>query len=348
MKIKKLVLTFVAAAALCAASVAGADEAGRFPAPSTVSPEMAAAVNAKAGALWYSAPKSANEWRAMQKGFEESGGRGAAALAEKLGVMITEEKIAGVTVRTLTPKTIDEDKKDKIIYYIHGGGYILGGGGAGTTEGTLMAALDNYKVVAVDYRLAPQHPYPAAIDDAFAVYKELVKKYGARNIAVLGTSTGGAMTLILALQCIQGGVPVPAALISGTPWSDIDKIGDSYATNDGVDNVLGTYDHLLKAAAEAYADGANLKEPLVSPVYAKDEELAKFPPTLLVTGTRDLFLSNTARMHKRLLMNGAAAELLVYEALSHAQYYLVPDAPETKDHYKLMDMFLDEHFLNQD
>lgn len=348
MKMKRFLLTLAAAALLCAASAAGADEARHFAAPSTVSPEMAAAINAKAGALWYGAPKSAEEWSKMQKSSDEAGGKNAAALAEKLGVTITEEKIAGVTVRTLTPKTIDEDKKDKIIYYIHGGGYILGGGAAGTTEGTLMAALDNYKVAAVDYRLAPQHPYPAAIDDAFAVYKELVKKYGARNIAVLGTSTGGAMTLILALQCIEGGVPVPAALISGTPWSDMDKIGDSYVTNDGVDNVLGTYDHLIKAAADVYADGADLKDPLVSPVYAKDEELAEFPPTLLVTGTRDLFLSNTARMHKRLLMNGAEAELLVYEALSHAQYYLVPDAPETDDHYKLMDMFLDEHFLKQD
>ena len=69
-------------------------------------------------------------------------------------------------MRTLTPKTIDEDKKDKIIYYIHGGGYVFGDGVAGTLEGTLMAAFNNYRVVAVDYRLAPQHPYPAAIDDA--------------------------------------------------------------------------------------------------------------------------------------------------------------------------------------
>ena len=347
MKMKRFILTFAAAAALCAASAAGADEARRFAAPPTVSPEMAAAVNAKAGELWYGEPKSAEEWDAIQKGFEEAGGKRAVALAGKLGVTITEEKIAGVTVRVLTPKTIDEDKKDKIIYCIHGGGYVFGEGVAGTTEGTLMAYYNNYKVVAVDYRLAPEHPYPAAIDDAFAVYKELVKKYGAQNIAVLGTSTGGAMTLILALQCIEGGVPVPGALISGTPWSEMDKIGDSYVTNEGVDNILGTYDHLIKASAEVYAGGADLKDPLVSPIYAKGEELAQFPPTLLVTGTRDLFLSNTARMHKLLLMNGAEAELLVYEALSHAQYYLVPDAPETADHHKLMDMFLDEHFLKK-
>lgn len=347
MKMKRFILTFAAIAAICAASAAGADEARHFPAPSTVSPEMAAAVDKKAGELWYSEPKSVEEWNKITGGYTEWAAPHAVETAKQLGVTITEEKIAGVTVRTLTPKTIDEDKKDKIIYYIHGGGYVFGEGVAGTTEGTLMAYYNNYKVVAVDYRLAPEHPYPAAIDDAFAVYKELVKKYGAENIAVLGTSTGGAMTLILALQAIEGGVPVPAALISGTPWSDMDKIGDSYVTNDGVDNILGTYDHLIKASAEVYANGADLKDPLISPIYAKGEELAQFPPTLLVTGTRDLFLSNTARMHKLLLMNGAEAELLVYEAMSHAQYYLVPDAPETADHHKLMDMFLDEHFLKK-
>lgn len=347
MKMKRFILTFAAIAAICAASAAGADEARHFPAPSTVSPEMAAAVDKNAGELWYSEPKSVEEWNKITGGYTEWAAPHAVETAKQLGVTITEEKIAGVTVRTLTPKTIDDDKKDKIIYYIHGGGYVFGDGVAGTLEGTLMAAHNNYRVVAVDYRLAPKHPYPAAIDDAFAVYKELVKKYGAQNIAVLGTSTGGAMTLILALQCIEGGVPVPGALISGTPWSEMDKIGDSYVTNEGVDNILGTYDHLIKASAEVYANGADLKDPLISPVYAKSGELAQFPPTLLVTGTRDLFLSNTVRMHKLLLMNGAEAELLVYEALSHAQYYLVPDAPETADHHKLMDMFLDEHFLKK-
>ena len=203
MKTKRFILALAAVMALSLATLAGAGETRHFPAPSTVSPEMAAAVGAKAGPLWYSVPADDEEWDKITGGFAESGGKSAAALAEKLGVAITEEKIAGVTVRTLTPKTIDEDKKDKIIYYIHGGGYVFGDGVAGTVEGTLMAAHNNYRVVAVDYRLAPQHPYPAAIDDAFAVYKELVKKYGARNIAVLGTSTGGAMTLILALQCID-------------------------------------------------------------------------------------------------------------------------------------------------
>ena len=242
---------------------------------------------------------------------------------------------------SLTPKKIDENKKDKVIFYIHGGGYVLGHGVSGITEAIPMAAQNHYKVISVDYRMAPQHPFPAAIDDAFAAYKEVVKQYGAENIAVFGTSTGGAMTLILGLQAhTEGRLMMPAALIAGTPWADLDKIGDSYVVNEGVDNVLGTYDHLIRAAAQVYADGHDLKDPLISPVYALDSILKDFPPTLLVSGTRDLFLSNTVRMHTRLLANRAPAELIVYEAVSHAQYYFDTNAPETRQHYQFLDDFL--------
>ena len=115
MKMKRFILTFAAAAAICAASAAGADEARHFPAPSTVSPEMAAAVNKKAGELWYSEPKSIEEWNKITGGYTEWAAPHAVETATKLGVTITEEKISGVTGRTLTPKTIDEDKQVKII-----------------------------------------------------------------------------------------------------------------------------------------------------------------------------------------------------------------------------------------
>ena len=110
MKMKRFILTFAAIAAICAASAAGADEARHFPAPSTVSPEMAAAVGKTAGELWYSEPKSVEEWNKITGGYTEWAAPHAVETAKQLGVTITEEKIAGVTVRTLTPKTIDEDR----------------------------------------------------------------------------------------------------------------------------------------------------------------------------------------------------------------------------------------------
>lgn len=343
---KRLVLLIAALATLYPAPVF-AEAARRFPVPDTVSPQMAQSVKAPAPLLWSSKPENPDEWRALTEEAFKAGEKSAKALADRLKLSVKKEVIAGVPVYIITPPQIDEDKKDKILYFIHGGGYVLGAGMSGTPEGLLMAHYNHYRVAAVDYRMAPDFPFPAAIEDAFAAYKAIAEKYGAQNIAVFGTSTGGAMTLILALQALKAGAPLPKALISGTPWADLGKTGDSYFTNDGVDNVLGTYDHLLKAAAETYAAGEDFKNPLLSPVYADGSALGRFPPTLLVSGTRDLFLSNTVRMHLRLLENGAEASLIVYEALSHAQYYLDADAPETAVHYRLLGGFLAKHLLNE-
>ena len=339
MQLKRLVLTL---SLLSVATFSQATSIDRhFPAPSTVSPDTAVLVNAPVPDLWQSEPKTIEDWERMAGTYAKAAGEAAAETAQNRGVKVEASKMAGVPVFTLTPKEINNNKKDKVIFYIHGGGYVLGHGISGITEAIPMAAQNHYKVICVDYRMAPQHPFPAAIDDAFSAYKEVVKQYGVKNVAVFGTSTGGAMTLILGLQAHAADKNLmPAALIAGTPWADMDKIGDSYVVNEGVDNVLGSYDHLIKAAARAYANGHSLKDPLISPVYAEDDVLKDFPPTLLISGTRDLFLSNTVRMHTRLLANRAPAELIVYEALSHAQYYFSPQSPEAIQHYRFLDDFL--------
>ena len=331
----------IALGCLSVAAVSVADTNDRhFPAPSTLSPEMTEAVNAPTPDLWLSKVQTAAEVHALAADYAKNAGQAYRQTAHDLGVKVEEIQMAGVSAFVLTPKNLKKAHKDKVIFYIHGGGYILGHGVSCIGEAIPMAAQNGYKVICVDYRMAPEYPFPAAIDDAFAVYREVVKNYGAKNVAVFGSSTGGAMTLVLALQAHAAGFEMPAALIAGSPWSDMDKIGDSYQVNEGVDNILGTYDRLIKTAARLYANGHNLKDPFISPVYASDSALKAFPPTLLLSGTRDLFLSNTARMHTRLLLNKVQSELIVYEALSHVQYYLNPKAPETKQHYRLLGDFL--------
>ena len=336
-----LSLTLSLALSFAASLPASARTDAPFPAPATVSAEMAKSVSAPAPDLWLTKERSPEAVSALAKKYAEGAVPAALALAEEYGVKVEEGELGGIRTYTLSPKTLARDKTDKVIFYIHGGGYILGHGIAGIGEGVLMAGLEGYKVVCVDYRMAPEHPYPAAIDDAFRAYKALLETTPAENIVVFGTSTGGGMTLILGIQAARANVPMPAALIAGTPWADLTKTGDSYVTMDGVDNILGTYDGLIRTAAELYAGKADMKDPLLSPVYAEDSTLTKFPPTLLVSGTRDLFLSNTVRMHEKLLLADRHAELLVYEALSHAQYYLNPKAPETKTHYRLLGKFLE-------
>ena len=250
MKKTLLSLTLSLALSFAASLPASARTDAPLPAPATVSAEMAKSVSAPAPDLWLTKERSPEAVSAIAKNYAEGAAPAALALAEEYGVDVEEGTLGGVRVYTLSPKTLAKDKADKVIFYIHGGGYILGHGVAGIGEGVLMAGLEGYKVVCVDYRMAPEHPYPAAIEDAFRAYKALLETTSAENVAVFGTSTGGGMTLILGIQAARANVPMPAALIAGTPWSDLTKTGDSYVTMDGVDNILGTYDGLIRTAAK--------------------------------------------------------------------------------------------------
>jgi acetyl esterase/lipase len=135
-------------------------------------------------------------------------------------------------------------------------------------------------------------------------------------------------------------LPLPGAIAPGTPWADIDEIGDSYATNEWTDNVLVTWDGWLGRAAKLYANGHDMKDPQLSPIYG---DFGRFPPTILTTGTRDLFLSNTVRTHRKLLRAGVVADLQVYEGKSHAQYDFDPNVPETKEAFTTIARFFERY-----
>lgn len=332
-------------AALClclSVSVAGAQEIPerRFPVPQTVSPEMRALIAAPPPAFWDLHPRNAQEWKAWSDEFSKTVAQSLPQLREKMGVTVSSGRMGGVPVYTVTPKTVPAANAGRILLHFHGGGYVLGAGESGTLEAILMSGLGGFKVISVDYRMAPDYPYPAAMDDALAVYREVLKTTPAEKIGVFGTSTGGGMTLALALRARAEGLPLPAALAPGTPWTDLTKTGDSYFTNEGVDNILVSYDGWLGDAARLYAAGHNLKDPLLSPIYG---DVRGFPPTLLTSGTRDLFLSNTVRMHLKLREAGVTADLVVFEGMSHAHYHMSPDAPETIFHFKELGRFFDRH-----
>ena len=215
----------------------------------------------------------------------------------------------------VTPDTIPEANRDRLLVHVHGGGYVFFPGESATREAILMAGYGKFKVISIDYRMPPDHPYPAAMDDAMAVWKEVVKTNDPKKMAIFGTSTGGGMTLAMVLRAKKEGLPLPAATAPGTPWSDMTKTGDTFFTNEMIDNILVSNDGWLGDAAKLYADGTDLKDPQLSPVYG---DYAGFPPTILTSGTRDLFLSNTVRVHRKLRQAGVVSDLHVFEGQSHA------------------------------
>jgi acetyl esterase/lipase len=144
----------------------------------------------------------------------------------------------------------------------------------------------------------------------------------------------------IVLRAEKEGLPLPAATAPGTPWSDLTKTGDTYFTNEMLDNVLVSDDGWLGGAAKLYADGHDPKDPMLSPVYG---EFRGFPPTILTSGTRDLFLSNTVRVHRKMRAAGVDAELQIFEGQPHAQYQADPSAPETKEYFAEAALFFDKH-----
>lgn len=307
-----------------------------LPVPATVSPQMQKAIARPVSAAHLKVPRTVEEWKALNA---RRSPQQMAELRARFGVTVTPEVLGGVNCYVIAPQLIAAKNRDRLLIHVHGGGYVTGSGEAGTDEGIWMAGLTGLKVIAIDYRMPPDHPFPAGMDDAMAVWKDAVKRVPPANIGLFGGSAGGGMALAIVQRAKREGLATPAAVMAATPWSDLSKTGDSYFSNEGVDNGLVAYEGLLAAAAQLYANGRDLKDPLLSPVYG---DFTGFPPTFLVTGTRDLFLSNTVRVHRKLRQAGVAAQLEVYEGLSHGQYLKV-DAPETMELYANVGQFFDTH-----
>ena len=305
-----------------------------------VSPELQKLIAAPYSPTFNIDPKTPAEWKDWVNSRAQASIGLLPAMKEKLGVTVESTTIAGVHAFIVTPSRIPPANRHRLLVHVHGGGYVLGPGEAALPEAIFMAGFGGFKVISVDYRMPPDFPYPAAMDDAMAVYKAALKMAPPRNIAIFGTSTGGAMTLVMVLRAKAEKLPLPGAIAPGTPWSDLAKIGDSYETNEWVDNVLVTWDGWLGRAATLYANGHDMKDPQLSPIYG---DFHGFPPTILTTGTRDLFLSNTVRTHRKLLRAGVLADLQVYEGMSHAQYDFDPSVPETKEAFTTIARFFDKH-----
>jgi monoterpene epsilon-lactone hydrolase len=308
-----------------------------LPVPDTVSPEMQALIGAPVAANWNEAPKTVEAWRALSA---PSAGRGLPALRDRFGVKSEPLSVGGVSAFMVTPKEVPPENRNRLLIHVHGGCYVLSGGEAATTEAIYMAGFGHFKVLSIDYRRPPDAPYPAALDDAMSVWKGALKMADPKKMAIFGTSAGGALTLSMILRAKQEKLPLPAAIAPGTPMSDLTGTGDSFATNFMVDNVLVGSDGRCDAMARLYANGHDLRDPMLSPVYG---DMHGFPPTLLTTGTRDLLLSNTVRVHRKLRQAGVEAELHVYEGQSHAQYMRDASAPETKEAFEEIGRFFSKH-----
>jgi len=295
--------------------------ASRFEAPSTVSEQARRFLAADTAAQPPLPPAEAHDaWDALIRGtnaYIAKLSAGAAALP----VTVDRQDIAGVSVAVAEPDGIETD--GPVYLDFHGGALIYGGGDLLDLTVATTAAGAGMTTWAPDYRMPPKHPYPAGLDDAVAVYRALLQVKAPNEIVVGGASAGGNIAAALVLRAKAEGLPLPAALVLLSPEVDLTESGDSFTVLNGVDNVLSP----LMDINLLYAAGASLTDPFVSPLFG---DLHDFPPTLLQSGTRDLFLSNTVLMHRKLRQAGVYAQLHIFEAMPHGGFGGAPEDLEIK------------------
>ncbi len=238
--------------------------------------------------------------------------------------IVSKGTIAGVPVRVIEPKAPDAEKADKVLINIHGGGFVADWGSL--TETIPIASLTHIKVISVLYRMAPEHPYPAAVDDVVAVYRELLKAYKPGNMGMYGTSAGAILTAETASRLRQLGLPLPGALGIFSGSGDLSHRGDSESLF-SVTGLAGPLEPQAGPPFAEYVGTANRHDPVVSPIYAN---LHGFPPTLFLSSTRDLLLSDTAMLERAFLKAGVPSQFVVFEALQHG-FWNDPGLPESRE-----------------
>jgi epsilon-lactone hydrolase len=302
------------------------------PIPDDLSPE-ARAVVARPGPD-QGPPETLVERRATQDAGQV---RARAAWSALCPNKIEDTTIAGVPVHIVTPDNMPAANRDKVLINLHGGGFNADSGSY--AESIPIAGYTRIKVVAVLYRLAPEHPFPAPIDDTIAVYKELLKTYKPDHIVLYGTSAGATMTAEAAVRLKQLHLPLPAALGIFSTLDSFARMGDSYA----IFNLSGFRGHLDPPGPGVhdpyYTGDTDPKDPVLSPIYA---DLHGMPPTLFVTSERDALLSSTVNLHRAYLRAGVDARLVVFDALPHAFWYN-STLPESVEANHIMADFMLQH-----
>jgi acetyl esterase/lipase len=224
-----------------------------------------------------------------------------------------------------------------VIFYLHGGGFVSGSPATQRPLTAALARLTSLRVFSLDYRLAPEHRYPAALDDAFAAYRWLLAREGA--ICIAGDSAGGGLVLSCLLRVRDAGLAPPACAVSFSPWTDLDGTGASVSANDGR-CAMFRKENIEEFAAAYLPAGASRRDPYASPAHA---DLSGLPPLLLQVGSTEILLDDARGVHDKIRASGGASRLEIYEDLPHGWQMLDGLVPESRAALRQAASFIREH-----
>jgi len=291
-----------------------------IPLPASISPAAREWLKAipRRPALAYPAPEDKAAWRELVRQVDAAFMAKVEACDAMIGDRATVEAIdvGGVTVQVATPAVMSDAMRGRAMLAVHEGGFMYLGGPWVRVEAALTAIEWGCVAYSVDYRMPPDHPYPAPVDDVVAAYRDVLERHAPRDVVLSGVSAGATLVPAATLKARDAGLPLPAALIMNSGPLDFTESGDTYHTLRQIDPRLRK--PLGAAPIAVYADGHDLTDPYLSPLFG-DFSLG-FPPTYLQSGTRDILLSDMVRMHRKLRRAGIDAELHVWEAGIHGGF----------------------------
>jgi acetyl esterase/lipase len=313
-----------------------------LPASAFSSPEARAAQAFRAK-MPGQAPKPGQDIAAIREGLEAMLAPQVAAMLEAYPVDVADDTIAGVPVKIFRPRDRPCDP-ERVLINLHGGAFTMGWPSCAMLESPPVAVLGGYKVVSVNYRMAPEHRHPAGAEDVAAVYRELLKTYDARRIAIYGGSAGGALTGQMGAWLPAHGLPQAAALGIFGAGAVRFNAGDSAYIAGYIDGSFPPPPRPGEKMADmtnGYFAGQDMNDASISPALPP-EVMAKFPPTLIITGTRAMDMSPAIVTNSALLKAGVRSTLIVGEAMGHCYYYNFR-LPESQDAYQAMIAFFREN-----
>lgn len=270
-------------------------------------------------------PGSIVDYVAIRKVDEQQNAR----LPLRKGITTRTDELGGVPVEYIQKKT---NPKDKVLLYIHGGGFVQGSSKARRSFTTYLADKLGYDIVSVDYRLAPEHPFPAAPDDCLTVYKELQKEYHAKSIVLMGESAGGNLVLATLLQAKAQNIPLPSAAFAFSPTVQYDAVLPSYAENTESECMVA---NLSAEVCDTYLqthDPAVLKNPIAAPYYG---EYDGCPPIYLWASKTEVLRDDSIYMYEKLRKAGQPCRLYLRDNMMHA-YQIFTMFPETHKDIKII------------
>ena len=235
--------------------------------------------------------------------------------------------------------TLPGSDRGRVILHFHGGGYVIGHPSGYRNYNARVAEAAGARVLAVDYRLAPEHPHPAAIEDTLGAYRWVLDQgIAPENVGFHGESAGGGLVMGTMLAAKQQGLPLPGAAIAVSPWIDLTLSGDSHDYNRDAEVMMGP--SLLAPWAEAYLDGADPKTPTASPLFG---DLEGLPPTYLLVGSTEILLDDARAMFMKLSRSGVDTTIDVAHELPHVWPVFAYQLPEGRSAIQKMGAFFRAH-----